>query len=637
MEPFRTKKGSKKGAMKHLGSALIIMLVTIASGIGGLYMFEAYVSYSDSAASDFWWQYPTQPIPISPQSVATLLHTTPFESMYADLDYNGLSPWETRGRVNESRIFHIRSNRFGFYTEFPVDNFPEKEKNEFRIILIGGSGAQGHGGSTNDHMMYSLLEKKIQKSFANTGVTVRVINLALAGHEARTLSSVLRAYGHKLKPDMILSYNGANDIAQLPTQYENLCSPYYARLLQATYVAPQWVNVLGKHFPALIYRYGLGGYIKRSFYVAEYRKQGAQACLRDLGVDTSRGRLKTAIYRDAVIPMFAAHFESIKRDFCGIPIMLAWQAVHEGERSLYDQWLTDFDPHTNPIALVSSLNTQEVRMRFYNPEKRTVHFFVSTPNAAKPGWDDLMRSSEIFNQEDGIATIANRLSLENGLTISGRSPRGFNINHNLPGRIIYYLALPADATSPPPTAETILKEGKSLKTGSISYNFDPSLLESKASPVQYFTIEGAESAAGLVFEAREYSDVQNAPPPKIYYALETTPMDQAKAVYMAYTEQELAEFRRQGGVYQQFYERNKAMLDHYMNPYWYFLNVDKIANAIDIKTVSDMTPTSIAVHLDDVGQEVVAGIIYDSLKPVVHKLIHEPNKPICLESIKSPR
>ena len=64
-------------------------------------------------------------------------------------------------------------------------------------------------------MAHSLLEKKLNNTFQNLDLNINVINLALAGYEAKTISPLLRAFGHKLEPDLILGYLGANDINML--------------------------------------------------------------------------------------------------------------------------------------------------------------------------------------------------------------------------------------------------------------------------------------------------------------------------------------------------------------------------------------------------------------------------------------
>lgn len=522
-----------KSSLKRLKSTLLVACIVCFASLGGLYMFEVFVAKTDPQAKDFWWLYPQKPLPISWHSLAT--HLTPtFRAVHPGLNYEGPAPWETRGRVDEARVFHIRSNRYGFYTDFPVDQYPKKEAKEFRIILVGGSGAQGHGGSSNEHMMYHVLQEKLQHSLRDTGFKIRVINLAVGSHEARLNSGVLRAFGHAVKPDMILAYNGANDIAQFPNNYyADTCTPYYEDLMKSTYVQPDWMRNAGEYFPALFYRYGLVEYIKRSFYGDRYKKQATETCLRDLNVDTSKGRLMTALYRDGAAPMFVEHFKAIKRDFCGIPIMFALQAIHAGERKLYDMWLTDFNPQTNPIAILNGITPQEASVTLYNPEKRIVHFIVRASNAAKPSWEDAVQSGTGYDQVDGTIVI----------------------KHNL-----------------------------------------------------------------------------GALKPMLYYALEKAPADQTSGVYTAYQEDALNQFRRQNGVYQQFYRDSAAALKQYMNPYWYFVNVDKIANDIDPASVPDMKSTSIAVHLDDVGQVAVAGIIHDSLQPVVRKLIHDTQKPACREN-----
>jgi hypothetical protein len=532
---------------KPLSLGLMIFLFTLTTSVIGLYAFEFYISATDPEYDDYWWKYPREPLPISPHPVATLASGT-LGSMYPDLDYKGVAPWETRGRVPESRVFHVRSNRFGFYTDYPVNEFPVKQANEFRIILVGGSGAQGHGGSRNDRMMYKLVERALANSLADTGYKVRVINLALAGGEARTNSGILREFGHRLEPDLILGYNGANDIAQFPRLHaEDACSEYYGSMMNSTYVAPDWVQAFGAHFPALIYRYGLAATIKRRFYADSYRQLAMGQCMRDLGVDTTRGRPMTALYRDGAAPMFVTHFKAIKRDFCGIPIMLAWQALHDGERALYDRWLTDFDPQTNPVVALESLNQAEASIQFHNPENRVVHFAIRGRNAGKPTWDEVIGSSDGYDQAEGRAKIPYKAA-----------------------------ATKADRVS----------------------------------------AQASESA----------NDQQ---PAYVYYAMEPTLGDDSRSVYLAYEESELNTFRRKRGIYQKFIAHNEAALDGYLNRYWYFVNVDRVANAIDPATVADMTPTSIAVHLDDVGQEIVASIIAERLEPVVRDLIQTGNRPAC--------
>ena len=94
--------------------------------------------------------------------------------------------------------FDVRSNKFGFFTDWPLDEFPEKGPREYRIILIGGSGALGVGARTNEDMFYRRLEKALQEKFSSDGITIRVINLAVAGATVATQLRDLRAYARPL-------------------------------------------------------------------------------------------------------------------------------------------------------------------------------------------------------------------------------------------------------------------------------------------------------------------------------------------------------------------------------------------------------------------------------------------------------
>ena len=65
----------------------------------------------------------------------------------------------------------------GFAIDFDLLNPPPKNANEFRIILIGGSGAQGWGASSTEHTMARLLEQRLNQ--AEDGRHYRVINMAM--------------------------------------------------------------------------------------------------------------------------------------------------------------------------------------------------------------------------------------------------------------------------------------------------------------------------------------------------------------------------------------------------------------------------------------------------------------------------
>jgi hypothetical protein len=50
--------------------------------------------------------------------------------------------------------FDVASGEYGFFIAFRLETPPPKEDNEIRIVLTGGSAAQGWGGRTNADMFY---------------------------------------------------------------------------------------------------------------------------------------------------------------------------------------------------------------------------------------------------------------------------------------------------------------------------------------------------------------------------------------------------------------------------------------------------------------------------------------------------
>ena len=73
----------------------------------------------------------------------------------------------------------------------------------YRILLIGGSTAQ--------HFPTRLLEEAFEKKFP--GWAFEVVNAAFGGYNARQELIVATIWAPRLKPDMILSLDGANDLS----------------------------------------------------------------------------------------------------------------------------------------------------------------------------------------------------------------------------------------------------------------------------------------------------------------------------------------------------------------------------------------------------------------------------------------
>ena len=101
----------------------------------------------------------------------------------------------------------------GFFIDFDLDNPPPKQKDELRLILIGGSGAAGWGAQNNYNMVYHRLERRFNETEpCGPGTWLRVINLAMGGTHSYQNYIALNRWAHPLDPDMIISYSGSNDL-----------------------------------------------------------------------------------------------------------------------------------------------------------------------------------------------------------------------------------------------------------------------------------------------------------------------------------------------------------------------------------------------------------------------------------------
>jgi hypothetical protein len=230
------------------------------------------------------------------------------------------------------------SGDHGFFIDFDLDNPPAKEPNEIRLINIGGSGAAGWGTSSNYKMVYHLLEKKFnERNPCGPGVWLRVINLAMGGTHSYQNYIALNRWAHPLDPDFILSYPGSNDMYVTLTGHTDF---YYGYPNVTGFVelsrfssSPRWQKNIAKLYPGLM-RATNFGLALRSLSAQYYGGVGAQKYTSrypDLiklggGFDLTDERQLTVYLENITKPLFIHAFKSMKRDFRGIPIMIAWQA-----------------------------------------------------------------------------------------------------------------------------------------------------------------------------------------------------------------------------------------------------------------------------------------------------------------------
>ena len=272
----------------------------------------------------------------------------PFSTLHIQ-SYAHTKGWNGVGHITQrDEKFDFRSGDHGFFVDIDIDHPPTKEPNEYRIILTGGSGAQGFGGTTNDRMLYRRLEAELNKIIkaTNGDTKVRVINLAMGGTVSYHNFIALNKWGHKLLPDMIISFSGHNEIA-VPKQTGD-DSGYSAAGTGAMFMrqqyprSPDWLKNLAKVFPGLVHRTSLGT-IARLFshthfsviwryrywlsrYDPEYRGQynNSDAALRYRQLVS-----KFDVRTEVINPWYIHAIESMRRDFAHIPFVLALQPLHQ--------------------------------------------------------------------------------------------------------------------------------------------------------------------------------------------------------------------------------------------------------------------------------------------------------------------
>ena len=107
------------------------------------------------------------------------------------------------------------TDKYGFNldgTRSPT-NLEEKEENEFRIFIIGGSTVQGRNLIDKFDPISARIEKKLNKKF-NYEKKYIVINAGTSSFiSSQELSMTQNRIMYSLKPDLIVILNGSNDNA----------------------------------------------------------------------------------------------------------------------------------------------------------------------------------------------------------------------------------------------------------------------------------------------------------------------------------------------------------------------------------------------------------------------------------------
>jgi hypothetical protein len=148
----------------------------------------------------------------------------------SDFHHKGDMPYEEQ----PYRDYDRTTGRLGFF-DVDVLNVPPKAPCEKRIILIGGSGAQGWGARTNADTIARRLETWLNPDAEAQKFTIKVFNLAMGSSISYQNFIALNLHGHRIEPDLIVSYSGRNDY-RIPEDNRNDGYYYFNELLALSQV-----------------------------------------------------------------------------------------------------------------------------------------------------------------------------------------------------------------------------------------------------------------------------------------------------------------------------------------------------------------------------------------------------------------
>jgi hypothetical protein len=320
----------------HLLAILVSVTLTVGVLLLGLKAFDSYLlSHRHPATADDDADQPTM----------RTLEYYPFTGgqIQAYKSERGKLPWS---KFYDD--FDVTSGEYGFFIDFRLEAPPPKADNEIRIVLTGGSAAQGWGGRTNADMFYRLLPNKLDQELQAHGQNckVTVVNLAMGSSLIYQNFIALNKWAHPLKPDAIISFSGANEIAvpwRSKTDADRLALQAGGLLYVLRYSAsPRWLKMIAQYYPGIVRRTALGSLIRLMYlndYIddwnANYLLSRVDPNFRPMPQEELQRRYKAALKPltlddtvDSVsIPLYVHSLESISRDFPGTPIFAVFQPV----------------------------------------------------------------------------------------------------------------------------------------------------------------------------------------------------------------------------------------------------------------------------------------------------------------------
>jgi lysophospholipase L1-like esterase len=282
--------------------------------------------------------------------------------------------------------FDVTSGEYGFFIDFHLETPPPKQYNEIRIVLTGGSTAQGWGGRTNADMFYKLLSTRLNQELLEHGRNCRVtvVNLAMGSSHIYQNYIALNKWAHPLQPDAIISFSGANEMA-VPWNGKG-DGPYMLASVEGGLLhvlrysaSPRWLKMIAEYYPGIVRRTMLGSLIRLMYlsdyiddWKADYFLSRADPNFASMPRQEVQARFRTEVksltIRDIVdsvsIPLYEHSLESISRDFPATPIYAVFQPLRP-----YRPWLEDYARMTAAIPRKINDEDHNGNVKFLNLQK----------------------------------------------------------------------------------------------------------------------------------------------------------------------------------------------------------------------------------------------------------------------------